>query len=997
MRALLRIAVVCGIVFSSVSAFAQASLTGTVRDSSGAVLPGVTVEAASPVLIEKVRATVTDGTGQFRIVDLRPGSYVVTFSLTGFNTVKREGIELSGSGTSRVDGELRVGAVEETITVTGEAPVVDTQGVTKQTVIDKSVMDSTPTSRQYSTFAVLIPGVTANAQDVGGALGDPMAQLTVHGSKGLDMRVTNNGVTTATLMGNGAVGMSAPNPAAAQEVTIDTAAVNADLATGGPRINYIPRDGGNTFAGAVFATFANDSLQADNFTDRLRARGLRAVDAIKDNFDLNPAFGGPIQRDKIWFWFTGRYQIANNFVGGMFENKNANNPNAWTYEADPSKQAVNNGKWYDGQVRMTWQANPRNKFAGTWDQQWVSRSPFYVSATRAPEAANDRTSYPQRLLHGEWTSPVSSRLLLEAVALHRTEHWGNHPPEDQGFLSATAPGLIPVTEQSTGLVYRGGGGGLFAGYYNDSSVPSYFYRAAASYVTGTHALKVGFNDQRGRLDHRLFQFTPLAYRFLNGVPNQVTVYATDLAFRTNLDHDFGMFAQDRWTKNRFTATYGIRYDYFASTVPAQHLGPARLQPNRSLDFAEQQNLNWKDISPRLGVSYDVFGNGKTALKATANKYLAGQGLAGLATDANPVYSIVQSASRTWNDANRDYVVDCDLLNPVPNGECVGALNPGNFGALANATFDKDLTSGWGNRSYNWEFSTSVQHEIVPRVSIDVGYFRRLYGNFRVTDNLLTQATDYTLFNLTAPNTDPRLQNGGGYTVQGLVDVNPNKFGQVQNLNTLSDKYGKQIEHWNGFDFNARARLTNGLQLSGGVSTGKTVTDNCEVVAKVPELLLSQQLLGANNPGAWLPASFCHQESPFLTQVKGVAIYNVPKIDMLISGTLQSIPGPIIAANFNAPAGLVAGTLGRPLSGNAPNINVNLVEPGSMYGDRLQQLDLRFGKVLRFGPRRATASVDLYNALNTDTILTQSNAFANWQTPQSIITARFVKFSVQVDF
>ena len=978
------------------SVFAQATLTGTVKDTSGAVLPGVTVEASSPVLIEKTRATTTDGSGQFRIVDLRPGQYVVTFSLPGFNTVKRDGIELSGAATSRVDADLRVGAVEETVRVTGEAPIVDTQGTTRQTVMDKALIDAAPTSRQYSTLAVLIPGVTASAQDVGGSLGDPMATLTVHGSRGGDMRVTNNGVTTATLMGGGAVGMSAPNAAAAQEVTIDTSAVNADLATGGPRINYIPRDGGNTFAGAMFFTFSDESLQGNNFTDRLKARGLRTADGLKDNFDFNPAFGGPVQRDKVWFWFTGRYQVANNFVGGMFENKNANNPNAWTYEADPTKPAVNNGKWYDGQVRVTWQASPRNKIAGTWDQQWVSRSPFYISATRAPEAANDRKSFPQRLLHAEWSSPVSDHMLLEAVALHRTERWGNYPPEDQAYLSGTVPGMIPVTEQSTGLVYRGGGGGIFPGYYNDSSVPSYFYRVAASYITGAHAVKVGFNDQQGRLDHRLFQFTPLAYRFLGGAPNQVTVYATDLVFRTNLDHDLGIFAQDRWTVSRLTTTYGVRYDYFASRVPAQHLGPGHLQPNRSLDFQEQQNLNWKDVSPRVGVSYDLFGNGKTALKATANKYLTGQGLNGLATDANPVYSIVQSASRTWNDANGNYVVDCDLLNPVPNGECVGALNPANFGALNQAIFDKDLTSGFGNRGYNWEFSGSVQHEVVPRVSVDVGYFRRIYGNFRVTDNVLTTASDYTLFNFLAPS-NPRLSGGGGYAVEGAVDVNPDKFGQVRNLNTLSDTYGRQIEHWNGFDFNARARLTGGLQLSGGVSTGKTITDNCEVIAKVPELLLSGQLLGGANGGAWLPASACHQEGPFLTQVKGVAVYMVPKIGALISGTFQSVPGPIIAANFNAPTTLVASSLGRPLSGNAPNINVNLVEPGSLYGERLNQLDLRFGKILRFAGRRATASVDLYNALNADAVLTQSNAFANWQTPQSIITARFVKFSLQVDF
>jgi hypothetical protein len=231
-------------------AWAQASITGVVRDSSGAVLPGVSVEAASPVLIEKVRVATSDGSGQYRIIDLRPGTYVVTFTLSGFATVKREGITLTGSNTALVNADMSVGDLAETVTVTGQPPIVDVQNTTSQRVLTTEQVNRLPTGRNYQNLGILIPGVTAvnngqvRQQDVGGALGDNMAYLMIHGSKPADMRVMQNGVVTATQQAGGAIGGSTPNAAAAAEITIDTSSVSAELATGGPRVNLIPRDGG---------------------------------------------------------------------------------------------------------------------------------------------------------------------------------------------------------------------------------------------------------------------------------------------------------------------------------------------------------------------------------------------------------------------------------------------------------------------------------------------------------------------------------------------------------------------------------------------------------------------------------------------------------------------------------------------------------------------------------------------------------------------------------
>ena len=263
--------------------FAQAGLAGNVKDSSGAVLPGVTVEAASPALIEKTRSVVTDGSGNYKIENIRPGTYSVTFTLPGFNTVKRDGIELAGSFVATVNADMKVGAIEETITVTGETPIVDIQSTARQQVLNKDVIEAIPTGRSYSALGVLLPGVNNSEKDVGGQNGGGMATLTVHGSTGGDQRVLQNGLNVMTLQtGGGNIGGMIPNQSGAQEVAVDTDAASAERQTGGVAINYIQRDGGNTFKSYSFFTYSNENLSSDNLSDRIKngpygAPGVTAV------------------------------------------------------------------------------------------------------------------------------------------------------------------------------------------------------------------------------------------------------------------------------------------------------------------------------------------------------------------------------------------------------------------------------------------------------------------------------------------------------------------------------------------------------------------------------------------------------------------------------------------------------------------------------------------------------------------------------------------------
>jgi hypothetical protein len=993
------------LVLVPATAFAQASIVGVVKDTSGAVLPGVTVEASSPALIEKTRTAVTDGAGQYQITNLAPGTYAVTFALAGFNSVKREGIELTGTFTASINAELRVGALEETITVTGETPIVDVQGTTKERVLGREVIDTIPAGRSAYAIGILIPGVSLGSgnQDVGGASQNVNQGLVAHGSRNNDQASMQNGISIAATADASWFSPIVYNPIATQEVVIDSSAVNAELPSGGVRINLITRDGGNNFKGTFFANYAGNGMQGDNFTQAVKDAGLRTPNSIKKLWDINPGFGGPIAKDKVWFYVSGRYLGVNNYAGGILANLNANNPDVWTYVPDSNSRPENDLVTKDGHLRLTWQASAKNKIGFVWHDQTICGCPSALSAT---DAVGQNRAFPvQRLVQADWTSPITSRLLFEAGGVYYHGNSVQYP------LPGQNPAMIAVTEQSSGLLYRSDDP------YRERPNSSHHYRVAVSYITGAHAFKVGMNHMSGYASTRNFSVQPYTYRFNNGVPNQITEFAYPFIFEVDVNHNMGVFAQDKWTVGRLTATGGIRLDYYQNTFPEQALGPTPFTPTRTI-FPAQDNLSLRDVTPRLGAAYDLFGNGKTAVKTSLNKYLQGLGSIDLAAMPNPVANAVLTTTRSWADANRNFVPDCNLASPVANGECGGLANTAFGSTQPGATFDPDILSGWNKRTWNWEFSAGVQHELVRRVAVDFSYFRRWYGNQYVTDNRATPASDFTQFSVKAP-VDSRLPGGGGYTVSGLYNLNPNRFGiPAQSFVTYAKNYGGFIDHWNGFDFNVNARPGSGVLVQGGFSTGRRTTDMCAVASKLPLWLTTGAGAGANNlvqstsflnvgagrnldvsdtAGVLTPLDFCHQDSGSLTQVKLLGSYTVPRLDVQISGSLQSLPGPQIASYYVATNAEVAPSLGRNLSGNAANVTVNIVQPGTMYGDRLNQLDVRFGKILSIAKTRTTVSLDLYNALNVDTVLTLNNNYASWLRPQSIITARFAKVSVQFDF
>jgi len=1041
--------VACLAVLSG-SAYAQTALAGVVKDSSGAVLPGVTVEAASPVLLEKTRSAVTDGTGQYRLPDLPPGTYEVTFSLTGFATVKREAVEVTGAGVVSINADMRVGAVAETITVSGETPVVDIQTSTKkQVVLSNTVIEAIPASRGYGNILAAVPGIQATGLDVSSGVSTNF--FTARGGRGNEGTIQIDGMNVGSAFNGGGVAGFGYPIGESSEIQVTIAGGLGETDRGGPAFNLIPKTGGNKFSGTGFLSTAGAWSQGDNLNDTLKSYGLN-IPTLRKNWDTNFALGGPIVKDRLWFFNNFRSYGSHQDVAGLFGNKNAGDATKWYYQRDDSLAGRAAAAKMIDAIRLTGQASARNKVGFYLDYQQVCNGSAYLKGVTqcrdrgddwialgsvgagffgalAPESGNvwdDR----EKITQATWSSPVTNKLLFEAGFSQFASRFGGQIP---GWALTN---FIPVQEQST----LGGtpvGNFTYRGWASAASNEQFHnvWRASGTYVTGAHSLKIGY--QAAFQIQKNFQNEGSAIRYIfnaaaapvAGVPNPVQVELRDAPFwssnRTRFD---AIYAQDQWTHNRLTLQGGVRYEHAWSWFPGAENGiVADNAFGSKFLFPDTKGVTgYHDITPRLGAAYDVFGNGKTSVKANVSKYLQAANNDAQYTIANGAVTFQQTTNRAWTDTNKDFVVNCDLRNPAPQSptttgsvDTCGPWLNSNFGnPFSTTTVNTDVLHGWGIRPYDWQWGVSVQQEIAPRVSVDVSYNRRWWGNFFFTDNRAISPADFDIATMTAPQ-NPNLPNGGGYPVSFYTRNARTALGATDNYYTFASDYGDVSTYWHGFDINVNARTRNGLTIQGGTSTGRGVRDYCAVMQKLPETYVTVGSVLANQQ-----VGACAATEPWLTTVRGLASYTVPKIDVLISGSFRSTPNvqPSTVNTFVATNGLSASanenvttavltaqgsTLGRGLVAGLPFQTVDLTLPGQVYPDRVNSLDMRLAKVVRFNRYRVNVGFDFYNLFNSDTGTAFNQTFdpatptatagAAWLRPTTILGPRFARFNVTVDF
>jgi hypothetical protein len=948
---------------ASVLAQERASIVGQVLDSTGAVMPGVTVEASSPALIERVRNTITDASGRFAIVDLRPGAYAVTFTLPGFKTVKREGIELEGAFAATVNASLEVGSIEETVTVAGASPVVDLQSTQNQSVLNRQVLDVLPAARTMQGGASLVPGVSFYSQGF-------TSNMTIHGSQREDQHIYFDGMNIGqnlTQSGQQANGVGV-NELAQAELVYDAGSQSAEAAVGGVRMDSIPREGGNTFAGIVRVFGSRGSFQSDNITDELRPF-ISEGNRLDYNYDVNSVFGGPIKKDKLWFLLAQRFSRTNNLIPLP------------TYAFPQGGSAESGGQMAPhSTVRLTWQATPRNKIVWAFYKSEGGTQRFDVGCTAtsfnavsciSPEASYWLPTPLQYASQVKWTSPISSRLLLEvgqslAVPTYafRYQPEANGPYDIQHFNSSTS--VRSVASATAPQEY-------FNIIWNTV--------ANLSYVTGSHNYKVGINQNWGYQTTRVERhgdISVLTFVNVGGVPTASTVSLTNSPFirREDLNANLGLFAQDKWTLPRLTITYGGRFDYFNASTPAQSATGGRFMSAAAQ--AARANVApvsclpcWKDWSVRVGASYDLFGTGKTALKTSIGKFLGQQAL-GLASNTNPMAG--QTDARTWTDFDRNGTI-YDAAGNFQANEVTGPTRNINFGlpGIGTTQFDPALP-----RPNNWEQTVSIQHELFPRVSVTGGYYHRSFYNIQVTRNTLVNPdTDYTPFTITVPRNE-HLPGGGGQTIT-MYNLNANKLGLVNNVLTWSDK---NTRVYNGFEVSVNARLARGF-VFGGITTERTAVDNCDGPGTTPA---SATPSNANN------YRFCAQTPPFQTLYKASGAYTLP-YDVTTSVTFQARPGISIGSYYTFNSAIA----GVPLTGGG-NLTVSVVDPTEQYYDYVKTLDAQISRTFRSGHTRIQPFVEIFNLANFSTVLTVNETVsANYFTPGSIVQGRRFQFGGRVDW
>jgi hypothetical protein len=974
-------------------------------------MPGVSVIASSPALIEQSRAVTTDGSGRYAIVDLRPGEYSVVATAAGFKKFQQEKVDVPASTVVPVNVTMQIGQASETITVTAESGTVDVESITNQRVLTRAIQDALPAPRNMQALAALVPGLrlrsgTGANPDVGGSQQMEQTYITGHGNGAVQTTVLLDGLNINSNLTDGTIQNYVDN-SVIQQATYQTSGIGAEVPTGGTLVNQIPKDGGNDFHGDGFLSYTGQGglWQANNLSDALRARGVASTNAIVHIQDFNGTLGGPIRTNRLWFLGSARYQSTNDTWPGIF-----NKDGTSTVQDQYIAQAV---------LRLAYQASSKDKISGTFDKIQKFKGHQLTPLTSIPidpNAVGRRGGTNYSVFQAKWTRLQSSRLLFEAGIsqnviyyqdVYLTKQLEKTPFTPEWYASASKVSVL-----NTGASIRTNAGPLQSFFLPVRKNVSF----SAAYVTGSHNLKVGLQDAWGKNDRVSSINADLIQNYRQdsaGIlqPVNVLVYNTPIANRQHVDKDLALYIADTWKYKRLSVTAGLRWEYSksvidASVVPAGRFIPARSFPR--IDCAVIPGLGcWKTVVPRVGAAYDLTGRGKTALRVSWGLYNSPK-YTGYLDAFNPM--VVSTDTRTWTDTNRDDIAQDNEIGPSTNV---------NFGKLANIPkLDPNF-----RRDRNQQFSAGITHQLFSRTTVGVNWYRRTVANLAYLSNrAVDPVADWIPFQVQNPY-EPSTPITAYTMRNAAVQARPADLYQTNADSSLtSNKY-------TGFEFGTTTRLPKSGFLFLGYTLERQSDQRCDMhigAAGVGNGITNASL---NDPNS---LRYCDQRGliPFRSDFKlsgvmpvawGVdyswSINSNPNNERYTSWDITRISRYPTDCDTcaNDPAGKTAANPGGKalvIPSNVtliqPTLRIPLIRPGARYQDRLNQVDMGLKKTFKFRETiRVQAQVDVFNVLNVATVLVQGQNLSTLSfplgpngpggQPTQILQSRLTRLGFQIHF
>jgi len=994
-------------------ASAQSTIAGVVTDTSGAVVANATVEAASDVLIERVRTATTNAEGRYAIVDLRPGTYEVTATKDGFVKV-RQTIVVPANVTVPVDAELKVGSVGETINVEALVPTVDVENIAHPETLTRAEMDALPTGRYMQSIASYVPGAHLNLPDIGGSQQIEQNYISVHGAAATQDVYMFDGMLVNTTYLDGAIQQYVDNEAI-QETTYQPTHNSTEVSGGGMFINLVPKEGGNRFHADFFGggSAGTNFWQGNNLDRTTTLRGLSAQDKTIKIEDFDGSFGGPIKTDKLWFLLTGRRQVTFTQAG------------ASTY---PNGQpGIQDGYIYAGSFRLTYQANAKNKFSAFWLRNWKYKAHEIVDGGQEgyipadpSVAATQRNKWPMYyILQTKWTSTVTPKLITEIGM--SISHLDYNDLYQDGIAQApdTPEWYALTTARDQGTLRR-----YFAGRSNQyfQSSRTYF-SGSGTYVTGSHQIRFGVQDSFGPFHTSVTENGDGYMVFTNGAPTSFTALNTPYYQWPRLDADLGLFATDTWHIKRLAITAGLRFEYLAGEIEAENAPGGRFVGPRTVPQTTCSTVKgmgcWHDWTPRLGAVYDLFGNHKTAIKAGFGKFNA-QYSTGFTNNFNPMTGISQGV--VWNlpagATNPGGPCAAVTLGgvPAPNPLCfptggfagAGALpgvGAGTLGPSVNPTFGSvaagtgvGLDPNW-HRDYSLGYTAGLQQELARGVTLNFNWYRGAHYQSTLLLNYALGSDAWTPVSITNP------LNGSPITFYNLT-----KLGTTPHLYQTNAPQSLVKNVYTGFETSVVARLPRGMFAIFGWTIDRDLDRSCAESAGNATLLAGNRL---NDPNT---LRFCDMfgdlyqslgavsSLPWQNEFKAQAAIPI-RWGFIASLSLYSnryqytySPAPTIPATLNTGGVFNDGYLGRTWTLGANSVypkdcvgctpgarvfptgfvlgqaseTINLAAPGQVLTPRLNQLDISLKKTFKFRERYVVEpEAQVFNLLNSNAAVSES--------------------------